>query len=274
MRSLFAAFCISISLSISAQKGFKTSIDLHPFEPNGAYQVQECNGRYILNGQYFDTSEEYWLPFVAEIDLDGNIIHKSIFTNDTTFGLNLYDRSFCDSDSYFFTGKSNIQAIFKYEFDVQLISIIDRFNFAEFNVGPSSYLISDDNSTIYYCGRNISTSESETVVIMLSESDTVIYRHGIEGKNLIARNMRFNSTRNIVVAAEAIEGWLDSTYILIFDPKLNLLSSTSQTPHEANFSFREGLEIDHLDNIICTGNKVTRDDGKFIIRSGAVKFDK
>ncbi len=204
----FSLLIISIILNcpVTAQKGFKTTINIHPAEPNAAYQVQECDNTYILSGQYFDSIEGYWLPFVAEFDINGNLIHRNILANDTTYGLNLYDRSFCNSDSYIFTGKSSIQAIFKYDLKNKSIEIIDRFNFTEFDIGPSSFLVSENLEKRYYCGRNISTSKSEVAVIMLSELDTIIFRHRIAGKNLIARNMRFNSEGNIIVAAETSDG--------------------------------------------------------------------
>jgi len=259
MKTVILVIITLLSFKINAQKGFKTSINIHPGEPNSAYQVEECNGRYIISGQYFDTIEGYWLPFIAEIDLDGNLIGNE--------------------DSYIFTGNKRIQVIFEYNFDTKAINIIDRFKFLDLDVSPSSFLISDDHSKIYYCGRNIpendpsASLDTEVAVILLSKTDTVIYRNGIPGKSQIAKNMRFNSEGNLVVAAYSDEGWIDSTFIMIFDPELNLISSTSQTSFEANFSYRDGLAIDHEDNIICTGGQVTKPNGVFDVKVGAAKFN-
>jgi len=264
---------LSVSVSTAQILPFFNGLALDPMEPNAAYHLESTPEEILISGQYFSQEEGYWLPFVVKLDQEGNFISKTEFKNDTSYLHSRPEYVYLTENNYTFYGSNDKSYLFTYHLESESIDISSRFDFFTQDIGPESFLISEDRNRTYYCGKTLQSDFEKAIIYEIKNNNLREYTYGIAQRDTRFLNMRINSKDHLIAIAQNGWGANASMYIIAFDKEFNLLYNTSISGNEKSFLLQKGMVIDDHDNIICTGLHITKPNEDFIVNAGVTKLN-
>lgn len=283
---------VMLSSIVYSQKGFKTDLVIDSLSPNHSFNVVEHEGKFYTHSQHFDSEIGVWNMAMVVLDANGSLVDRKFLRNDTVAIPSFINHANYDGETYSIIGtKRGMNSIMTYDFIRDTFYTSEVINQFETKTSGSVLEINPNSGARYVCGVNIRFTTSDPIlfqfkVFKILETDTIFYVYEDDVKRLNATNARVNHDGNLVVVGTNSFGNgyqnQDSSFIAIFDPDLNLISSTLFSNEQAPARVYKGMCIDSRNEIVCTHEKralidttlqVSDPNNDNLLIPGMMKFD-
>ncbi len=293
MKNTVLLIALIMSLScVYSQKGFKTDLVIDSLSPNHSLNVVEHEGKFYTHSQHFDSEIGVWNMAMVVLDANGNLIDRKFLRNDTVALPSFINHANYDGETYSIIGtKRGMNSIMTYDFIRDTFYTSEQILLTKTKTSGSAMEIDPVTGAKYVIGGNVRFSPSDPLlfqfkVYKILESDTLFYIYEDDDKQVRSRNARINHDGNLVVVGTNSFGNgyqnQDSSFIAIFDPDLNLISSTLFSNEQAPARVYKGMCIDSRNEIVCTHEKralidttlqVSDPNNDNLLIPGMMKFD-
>ena len=289
MKNILLIYLLLQSLVAFSQRGFKADLGLNPIENNRGLNVIEHDSRFYFFSRFFDIQTNAWNTALAIFDYNGLYIKHKLLRDDTIGSIGLNNYIVEEEGKISIHGSRQGETrIITYDFDRDSLFVSGRINWARTLTGNWALLTTDSNE-LYGCGGRVYFGEPERIfeyrVVKIEDADTLYYINPDTTKFLLPLNARINQDGNLVVLGSNSIGngymHLDSTFVTIFDPDLNVIHNTLYSDLQAPVSLHKGMYIDSRNEIVCTHDRRYLIDTTLIgvgpnddlISPGVSKFD-